>query len=236
MNGADRIPRSRGGTCGILLILLGLWAGLAPFAGPYFHFGYTPDLTWRYSSGRLYFTIIPAAAAVVGGLLALATRHRGVGSTGGLLGILGGAWLVGGVSFAAHVLHRSYPIGAPIAQAGLTGQALSLRQYLEQVALFTGVGLLLVLTGAVAMGRFSMVSARDVGADVDDRYPDFAVMPPAATRGFPTATTAQYPPEPTWRAGQAGEPYYPAQSTVPGAPDQFPSASTSTFPAQQDEL
>ena len=39
--------------CGVLLILLGLWGGLAPFVGPYVHFGFTPDATWHYDSGRL---------------------------------------------------------------------------------------------------------------------------------------------------------------------------------------
>ena len=41
MNLPVGIPRSRGAICGVLLILLGLWGGLAPFVGPYFHFGIT---------------------------------------------------------------------------------------------------------------------------------------------------------------------------------------------------
>ena len=76
MNGQGQIPRTRGGVCGVLLILLGLWGGLAPFIGPYFHFGYTPDKAWAYNSGRLYYSIIPAAAALVGGVLVTVTRNR----------------------------------------------------------------------------------------------------------------------------------------------------------------
>ncbi len=96
MNPQGQIPRSRGAICGVLLILLGLWGGLAPFVGPYFHFGYTPDKTFYYSSGRLYFSVIPGAAALLGGLLVLATRNRGVGAFGGVLAALGGAWFVAG--------------------------------------------------------------------------------------------------------------------------------------------
>ena len=72
MNPQGRIPRRRGAVCGLLLILLGLWGGLAPFVGPYLHFGYTPDKTWDFSSGRLYYSVIPAAAVLLGGLLAVA--------------------------------------------------------------------------------------------------------------------------------------------------------------------
>ena len=79
MNRQGQIPRSRGGICGVLLILLGLWGGLAPFVGPYFHFGFTPDKTWHYDSGRLYYSVIPGAAALLGGLLVAVTRNRGVG-------------------------------------------------------------------------------------------------------------------------------------------------------------
>src|SRR5580658_4380040 len=104
MAALGRIPRSRGGVCGVLLILLGLLAGLGPFVGPYIHFGYTPDKAWAYNSGRLYLSIVPGAVAVIGGLLALATRNRGVGVIGGVLGVLGGAWLVVGASFTSIVL------------------------------------------------------------------------------------------------------------------------------------
>ena len=133
MNRQGRIPRRRGGICGVLLILLGLWAGLGPFVGPYFHFGYTPDLTWHYDAGRLYFSVIPGAAALLGGLLVVATRHRGVGIFGGLLGVLSGAWLVIGASFLTYVVHKSVATGGPIEPATLSGQALALRTYLETV-------------------------------------------------------------------------------------------------------
>ena len=198
MNLHGRIPRSRGGICGILLIVCGLWGGLAPFAGPYLHFGYTPDQTWYYSTGRLYFSVIPGAAAVLGGLLAAGTRSRGVGIVGGLLGALGGVWFVAGTSIAKQVLSTTYPVGTPIVSASDP----SLHSYLEQVALFTGIGVLLVFFGALTMGRFSMVSIRDAEQSEDAYYAEFASEPaiqpgpasyPASTGQYPTASTGQYP-------------------------------------------
>jgi hypothetical protein len=60
MAGMLRIPRTRGAVSGVLLILLGVWGGLVPFVGPYFHYAYTPDRAWAYTSGRLWLSIVPA--------------------------------------------------------------------------------------------------------------------------------------------------------------------------------
>ncbi|MGO8979125.1 MAG: hypothetical protein ACLP70_13885 [Streptosporangiaceae bacterium] len=49
-----RVPRSRGALSGVLLILLGLWGGLVPFVGPYFHYAYTPDRAWDFTAGRVW--------------------------------------------------------------------------------------------------------------------------------------------------------------------------------------
>ena len=96
MNSQVRIRRSRGAVCGAALILLGLWGGLAPFVGPYFHFGFTPDKAWEYDTGRLYLSAVPGAAALLGGLAVILTRSRFVGISGGVLAALGGAWLIAG--------------------------------------------------------------------------------------------------------------------------------------------
>jgi hypothetical protein len=229
MNPEGQIPRSRGAICGVLLILLGLWGGIAPFAGPYFHFGYTPDTHWYWSLGRLYFSVIPGAAALVGGLAVLVTRNRGVGISAGLLGALGGAWFVAGTAFVTYVLKRSIAVGAPIVPAGAT----PLRTYLEQIGLFTGVGLLILFLGALAIGRFSMVSATDVAASAEasgyyadspvaSRYSTSASSYPTSAGHFPSGRsggsftpTAQYPDE----TGQ-----------YPDAPTQYPETTTAQFP------
>ncbi len=223
MAALGRIPRSRGGVCGVLLILLGLWAGLGPFVGPYVHFGYTPDKAWAYNTGRLYLSIVPGAVAVIGGLLALATRSRAVGVIGGVFGALGGGWLVAGASFTSIVLKQTSILpGSPI----IWGTS-SERTYLETVALFTGVGCLLIFVGALTSGRFSLLGARDVQADQyydDYSAPSPAPAPDVSQEGFPTSPgqfqTSQFPDEP----GYSATPVYPA--TV--RPDS-PTATAPTF-------
>ena len=40
-----RLPRTTGAMSGLLILLLGVWGGLIPFIGPYFHYafgGYQP--------------------------------------------------------------------------------------------------------------------------------------------------------------------------------------------------
>src|SRR5260370_11469156 len=154
------IPRSRGAICGLLLILLGLWGGLAPFVGPYLHFGIAPDKAWAYNSGRLYYSIVPGAAVLLGGILVLLTRNRAIGFAGGLLAALGGAWFALGQGLVVDVLKKtSIVIGAPIgsgfsAGGGFDaggGVAVPIRVYLEEVTLFGGLGVLIVLVGALAI-------------------------------------------------------------------------------------
>lgn len=211
MNRQGQIPRSRGGICGVLLILLGLWGGLAPFVGPYFHFGFTPDKTWHYDSGRLYYSIIPAAAVLVGGLLVAGTRNRGIGVAGGLLAVLGGAWFVVGSSFVFYVLKKSISAGGPIGTA-----TSGIRFYLEMISLFAGLGILILCVGAIAIGRFSIVAAQDLAAD--DGYYDA----PAASV-FPAGPTATQPNQYPTTASQfpAGDPFGPAP---------FPDTITGQFP------
>src|ERR1700758_2493417 len=162
MDDQARIPRSRGAVCAVLLILLGLWGGLAPFVGHYIHFGFTPDRAWAYTSGRLYLSVIPGAAALLGGLLVLSTRNRGVGILGGLLGALGGAWFVVGSGFVVAVLkNNSINVGLPLHSARMT---VLLQDYLEAAALFFGLGVVILFVAALAIGRFSMLAAKGVRA------------------------------------------------------------------------
>jgi len=176
MNPQGRIPLRRGSVCGVLLIVLGLWGGLAPFVGPYLHFGYTPDKVWHYSSGRLYYSIIPAAAVLIGGLVAVISRNRGLGVCAGLLATLGGIWFSLGQTFVTVVLKKSFPVGSPILHAGATPTGL--RATAETLSLFGGLGVLVVLVGAVAMGRFSLLAATDLDSDTAYSEYDTGVSTP----------------------------------------------------------
>src|SRR6266536_1351377 len=44
-----RVPWTRGATSGALLVILGAWAAIVPFIGPYLNFAYTPatNTTWQ---------------------------------------------------------------------------------------------------------------------------------------------------------------------------------------------
>ncbi|MFB4307592.1 hypothetical protein [Actinomadura sp. GTD37] len=147
-----RAPRTRGVLSGVLLILLGLWGGLLPFAGPYFGFGFAPDDTWVYNTDRLELSIAPAAAAVLGGLILLFSANRAVAMLGGWLAALGGAWFAVGPLLAT--LWDVQGIGAPLG----TGEG---KAVAEQLSGFTGLGVVIVFLAAFALGRFAVIGARE---------------------------------------------------------------------------
>jgi hypothetical protein len=235
MAGVTRIPRRRGSLCGLLLILLGAWGALVPFVGPYFKFAYTPDQAWTYNSGRLYLSIVPGAAAVLGGLLVLATRNRPVGMFGGLLAAAGGAWFIAGQQIVAIALKRpSISAGVPVPRSGHSVAGTTTTwQFLEMLGFFTAVGILVVFFGALALGRFSMVSARDTVEEdaYGDDYLDPAVDPQPVAAGadqYAATATHEYP------LGEQrpfpGEEPTETQDRFPATTGQFPSP-TGQFPA-----
>jgi hypothetical protein len=108
--------------------------------------------------------------------------------------------------------------------------------YLEQIGFFTGVGVLIIVCAAVAMGRFSMLSANDaVPADDYDDYSDqvgvtqpsgpFSPGPRPYAGEEPTQTQEPVPP--------FGTSDYPATSSSPFPPAEPPS---STFPRSNSQF
>ena len=71
-----RIPRSRGAVSGLLLMVLGAWAALIPFIGPYFDVSMGTDQTWHWTTGRLWLSVIPGVVTFVGGFLLSSSAHR----------------------------------------------------------------------------------------------------------------------------------------------------------------
>jgi hypothetical protein len=222
---------------GLLLILLGAWGALVPFVGPYFHYAYTPDRTWAYTSGRLWLEVVPGAAAVVGGLLVLGSRSRATGGLGAFLAALGGAWFVTGAAVTAQfVKSGSISPGQPVGSTA-GAAASSLRQFLEGMGFFTGTGVLIVFFAALALGRFSVAGVTDDGMAGEPEPWAARQAPPDAAQSqdsFPQAqeqyptTTSQYPSSGSQSspAGQA-----PPQQDVFGQQhDQYP-PTTGQFPA-----
>jgi hypothetical protein len=162
MTGTTRVPRSRGAISGILLVLLGLWGGLLPFAGPYVDFGFTPDDPWVYNADRLQLSVAPAAATALGGLIIFLAASRGFAMIGAGLAALGGAWFAVGGPVAT--LWDVSGVGAPLGTE--EGRRLG-----EQLSGFAGLGVVVVFLAALALGRFAVAGVRETPDLVEDpRY------------------------------------------------------------------
>ncbi|GGV17670.1 hypothetical protein GCM10010182_43730 [Actinomadura cremea] len=174
MTGTMRAPRSRGMLSGLLLVLLALWGGLIPFIGPYFNFGFGSSDPWVYTNDWLVLSILPAIAVGLGGLILMFTANRPVAMFGGWLAALGGLWFVVGTTIAA--LWNS-GVGT-----ALGGEA---RQITERLTFFEGLGAIMVLLAALALGRFLVVGVREARRaererrPVDDRADSEATAVPA---------------------------------------------------------
>ncbi|MGV0792447.1 hypothetical protein [Mycolicibacterium sp. XJ1819] len=147
------MSRSRGAMSGFLLILLGLWGALIPFVGPYFDFAFNSDAAWTWTTARGWLEVLPGAAVALGGLLLLVSGNRATAMLGGWLAVAGGAWFVVGRALAGPL--GIGEVGAPVAATEAKAIALDL-------AYFSGLGALIVFLGALALGRISVRSVRDI--------------------------------------------------------------------------
>ena len=240
MAGVTRIPRTRGGVSGVLLILLGAWGALAPFVGPYFHFAYTPDRAWAYTSGRLWLSIVPGAAALIGGLLVTFASHRAVGIFGAVLAALGGAWfIVGSAVTKVVVVNPSISPGTPLARS-VGSISVTKWQFFEGLGFFTATGVLILFFGALALGRFSVVGVRDAALAAGD---DTSQLPGEYQETYPAASAPAYlatdatrddlaSPAAGGRYSAAGSQYPPSEQT---RTEQLPTeqAPATQAPAEQ---
>ena len=151
--GRLRIPRSRGAASGFLLILLGLWGALVPFVGPGFDFAYNPDQGSAWSAARGWLEVLPGVVAVIGGFVLLRSRNRAAAMFGGWLSVIAGAWFVVGRVMATTLTIGE--IGAPVAETDTKAAWLELTY-------FYGLGALMIFFGAMALGRLSVRSERDI--------------------------------------------------------------------------
>jgi hypothetical protein len=138
---------------GFLLILLGAWGALVPFVGPYFNFAFSPDQEWFWTTARGWLEVLPGAATALGGLLLLVSGNRATAMFGGWLTVLAGAWFVVGRALAGPL--GIGDVGTPVADTETK------RVWLE-LTYFYGLGALIVFFGAIALGRLSVRSARDI--------------------------------------------------------------------------
>ncbi len=141
---------NRGRLTGVVLFVLGVWGALIPFVGPYIGYAYTPDKAWAYTSGRLWLSVVPGAAAALGGLLVAATDRAA--ATGAVLAALGGAWFVVGQPVTAFALaSKKISAGSPVTHNAVFSAA-SMR-FMEDLGFFYGLGVVILFTAAVALGE-----------------------------------------------------------------------------------
>ncbi len=182
---------NRGRVTGSLLILLGAWAAVGPFVGPYFGYAYTPDKAWMYTSGRLWLSVLPGAAAFLGGLLVIASDAAA--AFGAFMAALGGTWLVIGLPVTAFALARDHiSAGSPVASPDAIFGAATMR-FLEPLGFFYGLGIVITFLAAVALGE--VIVARMAASRFSSRLAEEAA----------SQTAAQYYPDhyPTDRYGPA---------------------------------
>jgi hypothetical protein len=147
---ATYIRRRRQVGSGLLLMLLGAWGALIPFVGPYFGYAFTPDKAWTYTSGRFWLSILPGAAAVLGGLLVLSSGRAA--SVGAFLAALGGAWFVIGQPVIAYVVTSgSIRAGSPVADPDAVFGP-STMHFLEALGFSYGLGVVILFVAARALG------------------------------------------------------------------------------------
>ncbi len=152
MAGMLQMRRSRGAASGFLLVLLGIWGAIIPFIGPYFHYAYTPDTNWTYTTARLWLEILPGAAVFLGGVLLMIATGRHIALFGATLAAAAGAWFALGT-----VLSPLWSTGA-VTLGGTPVASTTLMRIMEQVGFFTGLGAVVILFAAMAIGRISAVS------------------------------------------------------------------------------
>jgi hypothetical protein len=149
------VRRTRGALSGVLLVVLGAWGALIPFVGPYFNYAYTPNNTWDFTSGRLWLEILPGAATALGGLVLLMSGNRVTLMAGGWLAAIAGLWFTVGPALSTLWNHGATAGGVP------TGVG-SVRTAVEQIGFFTGLGAVIALVAAFAIGRMTIVGVADV--------------------------------------------------------------------------
>jgi len=192
-----RVRRSQGALSGALLVLLGAWGALIPFAGPYFHFAYTPtpDRAWAVTAGRMWLEVLPGVVTLLSGGLMIISRLRALVLLSALLAALAGTWFAVGSLVAAR--WATLPAAGKPAGTGIA------RLLLEELGFFTGVGVVIVFVAALGAGRLTVLGARaetDTWDDLAEPQSEPRVLEPAGVG----RSIARIVPVPVFRGRQRG--------------------------------
>jgi hypothetical protein len=177
MAGMLQMRRSRGAASGFLLVLLGLWGALIPFIGPYFHYAYTPDTAWTYTTARLWLEVLPGAAVFFGGVLLIIATGRHVALFGAILAAAAGAWFTLGTILSPLWNNHVTLGGSPVSST-------QFMRIMEQLGFYSALGLVIVFIAAAAFGRILSV---DSGIRTVETIPAAETTVPAAETTVPAA-------------------------------------------------
>ena len=148
------IPRTRGLISGLCLMALGVWGALVVFIGPYFGYAFINHQAWHFTYGRLWLDILPGALVLLAGLILFGSGSRVSAVFAGWLAAVGGAWFVIGPQVSRFWNHGAMQTGNPVGGY--------VRQTFEWLGYYYALGALIVFFAAFAIGRLSIVAARDV--------------------------------------------------------------------------
>jgi hypothetical protein len=157
-----RIPRTKGALSGFLILLLGIWGGLIPFVGPYFHYAMHSNEHWQWFADRFWLEVLPGAVAVIGGFLLMTGSTRATMSLGGLAALAAGLWFVIGPNVSMLWNDGAITVGPPMGRHNIT-------RTLEWIGFFYGLGGLITMFSAYALGFLAalpIVDERVVGRTV----------------------------------------------------------------------
>jgi hypothetical protein len=178
-----QMRRSRGAASGFLLVLLGAWGALIPFIGPYFHYAYTPDANWTYTTARLWLEILPGAAVFLGGILLMIATGRHIALFGATLAAAAGAWFTLGTTLSP-LWNNHVTLG------GSPASSTQFMRIMEQLGFFTALGVVVVFVAAAAFGRILSVAS---GIPVVETAPATETIPAAEAVPARTGRTLALP-------------------------------------------
>jgi hypothetical protein len=157
-----RIPRTKGALSGLIIVLLGIWAGLVPFVGPYFHFAMHSNQHWQWFADRFWLEVLPAIVAIVGGAILMVGMTRASTMFGALLALAAGLWFIVGPNVSMLWNNGAVTVGPPMGAHNIT-------RTLEWIGFFYGVGGLITMFSSYALGFMAalpIVDERVVGRTV----------------------------------------------------------------------
>jgi hypothetical protein len=172
----------------LLLVLVGAWGALIPFVGPYFNYQIGTTQTWDWTIDRFWLSVLPGAAAVVGGLILIAATTRRSATFGSLLALAGGLWFLGGPTASMLWNGGDLATGAALGDTGT--------RVLEWIGFFYGAGALITLLAAYELGFLAALPVTGeavVPAAVSDR--DRVAVPADERAAEPADERADAQPE-----------------------------------------